>query len=153
MGDVVDRLPPEVDDRPGLAAGNQVVSERRVLEQPLEIQDRCLIALTSMRSSSACVKYISNMGPKASGTPGQSEFLNRRIRPLTVALRSTAGSPPGRATSIKQIADREGVTDRYVKRLLDVAFLPSALVEDILDARQPADLTVEKICQNDISWG
>jgi len=31
-----------------------------------------------------------------------------------------------------------------MKRL---AFLPPALVEDILDGRQPADMTVEKLCR------
>ena len=59
----------------------------------------------------------------------------------------------GRASTIKQIADREGLTDRYVTRLLDLAFLPPALVEDILDGRQPADLTVEKLGQADLAWG
>jgi len=56
----------------------------------------------------------------------------------------------GRANSIKQIADREGMSDRYVKRLLDLAFLPPALVEDILDGRQSPDMTVERLAQGDL---
>ena len=58
----------------------------------------------------------------------------------------------GRAISIKQIADREGMSDRYVKRLLDLAFLPPALVEDILDGRQAPDMTVEKLSGAEIPW-
>ena len=49
----------------------------------------------------------------------------------------------GRATSISEIAAREGVSARYVGRLLDLAFLPPKLVEDILDGRQPVDMTAD----------
>ena len=56
----------------------------------------------------------------------------------------------GRTSTVKAIADREGFTDRYVTRLLDLAFLPPALVEDILDGLQPVDMTVEKLGQNDL---
>jgi len=49
----------------------------------------------------------------------------------------------GRATSMSEIAAREGVSARYVGRLLDLAFLPPKLVEDILDGRQPVDMTAD----------
>ena len=47
--------------------------------------------------------------------------------------------------SIREIAAREGLTDRYVARLLDLAFLPPAIVEDILDGRQPVEWTSEML--------
>ena len=53
----------------------------------------------------------------------------------------------GRARSIREIATREGVPDRYVSRLLEIAFLPPSLVEDILDGRQPVEMTAEKLCR------
>jgi hypothetical protein len=51
----------------------------------------------------------------------------------------------GRANSVSEIAAREGLTPRYVSRLLDLAFLPPTLVEAILEGRQPADMTAEQL--------
>jgi DNA invertase Pin-like site-specific DNA recombinase len=51
----------------------------------------------------------------------------------------------GRAKSIADIAEREGVTGRYVARLLDLAFLPPTLVEDIVAGRQPVEMTAETL--------
>jgi len=51
----------------------------------------------------------------------------------------------GRAGSIQAIADREGMTQRYVSRLLPLAFLAPELVEAILAGRQPADLTAARL--------
>jgi len=51
----------------------------------------------------------------------------------------------GRAASITAIATREDLTDRYVTRLLDLAFLPPTLIDDILNGRQPVDMTAERL--------
>jgi site-specific DNA recombinase len=51
----------------------------------------------------------------------------------------------GRANSIAAIADGEGVTARYVARLMELAFLPPAKVEEILRGNQPVDLTAEHL--------
>jgi hypothetical protein len=51
----------------------------------------------------------------------------------------------GRAKSIADIAEREGVTGRYVARLLDLAFLPPSVVEDIVAGRQPVEMTAETL--------
>jgi site-specific DNA recombinase len=51
----------------------------------------------------------------------------------------------GRAASIQAIADREGVTQRYVSRLLPVAFLAPEIIEAILQGRQPADLSAARL--------
>jgi DNA invertase Pin-like site-specific DNA recombinase len=55
----------------------------------------------------------------------------------------------GRATSIAEIAEREGMTGRYVARLLDLAFLPPALVEDIVAGRQPVEMTAETLSRSE----
>jgi site-specific DNA recombinase len=51
----------------------------------------------------------------------------------------------GRAASLTEIAARAGVTGRYVSRLLRLAFLAPAIVEAILEGRQPADLTAQML--------
>jgi hypothetical protein len=43
------------------------------------------------------------------------------------------GLVSGRAESIAQIANREGVTDRYVSRMLEFALLPPVFIKAVLD--------------------
>lgn len=49
----------------------------------------------------------------------------------------------GRATSIVEIAKREGVSDRFVSIVLNLAFLAPSAVEAIVEGRQPAALTAK----------
>jgi hypothetical protein len=44
----------------------------------------------------------------------------------------------GRAKSITDLAEQEGVTDAYVCRLLPLTCLAPGIVEAILDGRQPS---------------
>ena len=53
----------------------------------------------------------------------------------------------GRAQSVTEIAYREGVTDRYVRRLLRLAFLAPAIVEAIVAGNQPPELTAEALAK------
>ena len=47
----------------------------------------------------------------------------------------------GRAQSIGEIARREHLTGRHVRRVMRLAFLAPRIVETIADGRQPADLS------------
>jgi site-specific DNA recombinase len=53
----------------------------------------------------------------------------------------------GRVQSIAEIALREGVSPRYVRRMLSVAFLAPRLVEAIAEGRQPPELTAEALAE------
>jgi len=53
----------------------------------------------------------------------------------------------GRAQSVTEIARREGVSDRYVWRLMRVGFLSPRIVEAIVDGRQPEELTASTLSQ------
>jgi DNA invertase Pin-like site-specific DNA recombinase len=48
----------------------------------------------------------------------------------------------GRASSFGEIAARVGVTDRYVSRIVDLAFLAPDVAETMLNGEQPVDVTV-----------
>jgi DNA invertase Pin-like site-specific DNA recombinase len=50
-----------------------------------------------------------------------------------------------KASSLHAIAERESLPDRYVRRLLELAFLAPDVTEAILDGRQPADLMLQDI--------
>ena len=51
----------------------------------------------------------------------------------------------GRATSLAAIAAQEGISVRYVGRLIRLAFLAPPLVEMIAQGRQPAELSAEML--------
>ncbi len=51
----------------------------------------------------------------------------------------------GMAPNITAIAAREGVDERYVSRLLPLAFLSPAITEAIVEGRQPIELTAQAL--------
>jgi hypothetical protein len=53
----------------------------------------------------------------------------------------------GRARSLQELAKRDGITRRYIRRLINLAFLSPQLVEAILQGRQPAELTVTRLSE------
>jgi len=58
----------------------------------------------------------------------------------------------GRASFARDIAAREGVNERFVRRLIPLAFLSPSIVEMIAEGRQPMSLTAEALSRGiDIS--
>ena len=53
----------------------------------------------------------------------------------------------GRAQSVAEIAEREGVSARYVRRLMRLAFLAPKIVEAIVAGHQPPELTAEALTE------
>jgi hypothetical protein len=49
-----------------------------------------------------------------------------------------------------KLAERDGITRRYVRRLVDLAFLSPELVEAILHGRQPVELTATRLTELDL---
>jgi len=56
----------------------------------------------------------------------------------------------GRARSLQDLAKRDGISRRYIRRLLDLAFLSPQLVEAILQGRQPVELTATRLTELDL---
>ena len=56
----------------------------------------------------------------------------------------------GRARSLRELAERDGITRRYVRRLGDLAFLSPELVEATLQGRQPVELTAKRLAELDL---
>ena len=50
-----------------------------------------------------------------------------------------------RAMYTREIAEREGVNERFVRRLIPLAFLSPAIVEAVAEGRHPVDLTAEAL--------
>jgi hypothetical protein len=59
----------------------------------------------------------------------------------------------GRAKSITDLAEQEGVTDAYVCRLLPLTCLAPEVVEAMLDGRQPKGLRLAEMLGNGpVAW-
>src|SRR5262249_37750658 len=56
----------------------------------------------------------------------------------------------GRARSLQELAKRGGISRRYIRRLVGLAFLSPQLVEAILQGRQPVELTVTRLTELDL---
>jgi hypothetical protein len=53
----------------------------------------------------------------------------------------------GRARSLQELAKRDGISRRYIRRLVGLAFLSPQLVDAILQGRQPVELTATRLTE------
>jgi hypothetical protein len=56
----------------------------------------------------------------------------------------------GRARSLQDLAKRDGITRRYIRCLVGLAFVSPQLVEAILQGRQPVELTATRLTELDL---
>src|ERR687898_2596265 len=77
--------------------------------------------------------------------PSRDETL---VKALVRAHRWRGRIESGRAKSITDLAEQEGVTDAYVCRLLPLTCLAPDVVEAILDGRQPRGLRLAEMLRN-----
>ena len=56
----------------------------------------------------------------------------------------------GRARSLQELAKREGISRRYIRRLIGLAFLSPELIEAILQGRQPVALSATRLTELDL---
>ena len=82
--------------------------------------------------------------------PSPDETL---IKALVRAHRWRRRIESGRAKSITDLAEQEGVTDAYVCRLLPLTCLAPDIVEALLDGRQPKGLRLAEMLGNGpLAW-
>jgi hypothetical protein len=56
----------------------------------------------------------------------------------------------GRARTLQELAKRDGISRRYIRRLVGLAFLSPQLVEAILQGRQSVELTATRLTELDL---
>src|SRR6202045_2185232 len=56
----------------------------------------------------------------------------------------------GGARSLQELAKRDGISRRYIRRLIGLAFLSPELIEAILQGRQPVALTATRLTELDL---
>ena len=103
-------------------------------------------------------KLIVTPEGSAAPTPRRDETL---VKALVRGHRWRRRLESGRAKSITDLAEQEGVTDAYVCRLLPVTCLAPDILEAVLDGRQPKGLRLAEVLGNaplvweeqQINWG
>ena len=90
------------------------------------------------------------MTPEGSAAPmPKPRHDDTLIKALVRAHRWRRKIESGRAKSITDLAEQEGVTDAYVCRLLPLTCLAPDIVEAILDGRQPKELRLAEVLGNE----
>src|SRR5213076_3040809 len=56
----------------------------------------------------------------------------------------------GRVRSLEELAKRDGISRRYIRRLVGLAFLSPRLIEAILKGQQPVELTATRLSELDL---
>jgi ParB-like chromosome segregation protein Spo0J len=56
----------------------------------------------------------------------------------------------GHARSLQELAKRDGISRRYIRRLVGLAFLSPQLVEAILQGQQSVELTATRLTELDL---
>ena len=75
------------------------------------------------------------------------------IKALARAHSWVASLLSGQASSFRAIAQAERLTERYVARIIPLAFLAPDITEAILEGSQPQNLTLAKLCQRlPLAW-
>jgi hypothetical protein len=94
------------------------------------------------------------MTPEGAAVPApQPRRDETLIKALVKAHRWRRRIESGQARSITDLAEQEGVTDAYICRLLPLTCLAPALVEAILDGRQPKGLRLAEVLGNGpVGW-
>jgi hypothetical protein len=80
--------------------------------------------------------------------PRWGRLSGHGLKALVRAHRWRSRIESGRAKSITDLAEQEGVTDAYVCRLLPLTCLAPDIVEAILDGRQPKGLRLAEMLGN-----
>jgi hypothetical protein len=94
------------------------------------------------------------MTPEGSAAPARKPSRDETlVKAVVRAHRWRRQIESGQAKSITDLAEREGVTDAYVCRLLPLTCLAPDIVEAILDGRQPKGLRlVEMLGNGPLGW-
>ena len=94
------------------------------------------------------------MTPEGAAAPARKPRRDETlVKALVRAHRWRRQIESGRAKSITDLAEQEGVTDAYVCRLLPLTCLAPDIVEAILDGRQPKGLRLAEMLGNGpVAW-
>ncbi len=107
-----------------------------------ESDDLVLTITARLKRCGSELRYVALAGAQCDLPPRPSLAL---IKAIARAHAWKDKLLTGQASSIRALATEESLPERYVTRILHLAFLAPAIVEAILDGQQPADLDLERL--------
>jgi site-specific DNA recombinase len=124
-------------------------NQERLVEKPMQDVFKLVIDARVKR----CGGEVRLLVPTDSAGESPSRPVPALIKVVTRAHRWPEEIIQGELQGRRSIARLTGLDERYAGRILDCAFLAPDIVEAILDGRQPADLTVQKLLRGlPLSW-
>ena len=117
------------------------------------VEDASLFRLTIKARLKRCGGEVRLIAPGTSESNLPARHNAALLKALARARAWHEKLLSGEAKSLRAIAKEIGVTERYVSRIIRCAFLAPKLIEAIIQGRQPADLTLDKLLDGmPIDW-
>lgn len=114
----------------------------RLLGDDSEVHEPLVIDVPTSGARHGVEKRLVVEAPHHVGGPVKDTALIRAVACGRAWFEELAS---GKAASFREIAERAGVTDRYVSRVVNLAFLAPDVVEAILRGEQPAGMSVKTL--------
>jgi site-specific DNA recombinase len=129
-------------------------SSRLVNRQlPFDRRTRDVFTLIIDARLKRCGGEVRLVVPADSATEAPARPIPSLIKPVAGAHTWPEKIIGGELTGLRSIAQLTGLDEHYAGRILNCSFLAPDIVEAILDGRQPADLTVEKVLRSlPLAW-
>jgi hypothetical protein len=150
------------------AALGELVERVQLSRESLHLSLKLPLALTEPSDASPVSLLLSRLVPvqmkrrgvemrivlEGDATPNRVDLL--LLKAVARARRWTDDLLSGKVRSVADLARREGIDGRSVRRLIPLGFLAPRIIEAIAEGRQPAELTVEALTRRidlPLLWG
>jgi site-specific DNA recombinase len=121
--------------------------------RPLEKRAKDVFKLTIDARVKRCGGEVRLLIPADSATESPARPVPSLIKAIARANPWSEKIIRGELTGLHSIAQLTGLDEHYAGRILNCSFLAPDIVEAILDGRQPADLTVQKLLRSlPLAW-
>jgi hypothetical protein len=150
-----DRIEVEVGKQTLRAALNETphASSPRLGTQQLQQDSSDVIRLEVKARLKGCGGEMRLVLPPDRSSQAPSHLVSSLLKALARARQWYEWIVAGEVSGQRAIAQRLGLNERYVGRVLECAFLAPDIVEAILDGHQPSDLRFERLTRRlPLSW-
>ncbi len=124
-----------------LRAGARAVLDVPDKHDPIDDESYEMIIPIKLRNRGSQLKLVTT----APGTTAPREPDPALVKAIARAHDWFRQLRTGAASSVRQIAESEGVTGSYITRILRLAFLPPDIVQAIVEGRHPIELTADRL--------